>query len=183
MPSVACTSTALWHLRVLAGWLPPGGSEVVRVLAGGYEITNVEAHVDELAGGPHPNRSSSGRWPRRGRVCARLGRSSECAPRSRRRRGAIRGPSERASLAAALRVGCARRISDRIPELRRWASAAAAVVVADERFGHGRELTSTAAIDARRLLGSGLGRHEPRFLRRRPGCRYTVGLRRRVRRA
>ena len=45
-------ATTLWHLRVLAGWLPPGGSDVVRVLAGGHEIANVEAHVDELAGGP-----------------------------------------------------------------------------------------------------------------------------------
>ena len=46
-------ATALWHLRVLAGWLPPGGSDVVRMLAGGHEIANVEAHVAELAGAPH----------------------------------------------------------------------------------------------------------------------------------
>ncbi len=30
--------TTLWHLRVLAGWLPPGGGEDVRVVAGWFEM-------------------------------------------------------------------------------------------------------------------------------------------------
>ena len=37
----AVSATALWHIRVLAGWLPRGGAEVVRTLAGGWEIANV----------------------------------------------------------------------------------------------------------------------------------------------
>jgi hypothetical protein len=148
-------ATTLWHLRVLAGWLPPGGSDVVRVLAGGHEIANVEAHVDELAGGPHADPFELGAlataWPRvRGarsiaEVRAVLARSPWGDP----------GTNERASFAAALRVAWARRNAEWIPDLRRWATAGAAIVVAGERFGNGRELSPAAAIDARRLLGPG----------------------------
>ncbi len=84
-------ATALWHLRVLAGWLPPGGSDVVRVLAGGHEIANIEAHVDELAGAPPRCRSTSGHSARHGRGCEPLGRSVRYGPRSPRHRGAILG--------------------------------------------------------------------------------------------
>ncbi len=148
-------ATTLWHLRVLAGWLPPGGSDVVRMLAGGHEIANIEAHVDELAGAPPTVPFDLGAlgtaWPRVraarsiGEVRAALAMSPWGDP----------GSSERAVFAASLRVAWARRITERIPELRRWASAGAAVVIASERFGNDRELSATAAIDAGRLLGPG----------------------------
>lgn len=148
-------ATALWHLRILAGWLPPGRSDVIRVLAAGHEITNLEAHLDELTGAPHREPFDLGAlataWPRvqatrsTAEVRAALARSPWGDP----------GTSERAPLAASLRVAWARRISERIPELRRWAAAAAALVIAGERFGHDRELSAPSAIDARRLLGPG----------------------------
>ena len=34
----AIGATLLWHLRVLSGWLPRGGAEAVRLLAGGFEV-------------------------------------------------------------------------------------------------------------------------------------------------
>jgi hypothetical protein len=148
-------ATTLWHLRVLAGWLPPGESDVVRVLAGGYEIANITSHVDELAGAdpiaPFELGALTAAWPRtRGtRSMAELRAVLASTP------WGDPGTSERASFAAAMRLAWARRVSERIPELRRWAATAAAVVIASERFGHGRELSSPAAIDARRLLGAG----------------------------
>jgi hypothetical protein len=63
------------------------------------------------------------------------------------------GTDERAALVAALRLAWARRIDERVPELRRWVAALAAVVVAGERFAKARELSSQAAADARRMLG------------------------------
>jgi hypothetical protein len=146
-------ATALWHLRVLAGWLPPGGSDVVRVLAGGHEIANVEAHVDELAGAlptlPFELGALGTAWPRvrAARTIAEVRAALATSP------WGDPGSSERAVFAASLRVAWARRIAERIPELRRWASARAAVVVASERFGNNRELSTTAAVDAGRLLG------------------------------
>ncbi|WP_127783693.1 hypothetical protein [Rhodococcus sp. X156] len=43
-------AAVLWNLRVLAGWLPRDGAEVVRTLAGGFEVANVEAHLARLQG-------------------------------------------------------------------------------------------------------------------------------------
>ena len=42
----AVAGTALWHVRVLAGWTPPRGLEPVRALAAWFEIANVD---DRLA--------------------------------------------------------------------------------------------------------------------------------------
>jgi hypothetical protein len=47
----AVAATPLWHLRVLAGWLPPAGADLVRVLAGWWEVLNVENLLAGLAGG------------------------------------------------------------------------------------------------------------------------------------
>lgn len=38
----AVAGTALWHLRVLAGWLPPEGVALVRALAGWFEMGELE---------------------------------------------------------------------------------------------------------------------------------------------
>ena len=43
--------TVLWHLRVLAGWLPPAAVGRLRALAAWFELVNIEQRVDYLAGG------------------------------------------------------------------------------------------------------------------------------------
>jgi len=148
-------ATALWNLRVLAGWLPPGASDLLRVLAAGHEIANLEAHVDQLAGATSPPPFELGAlstaWPR-----ARTTRSVE-----ELRAVLAASPwgdpdtGERGALAAALRLTWARRVTDLVPELRRWARAGAAVVVAEERFGQGRDLSRSAAVEAGWVLGPG----------------------------
>jgi hypothetical protein len=45
----AIAETSLWHLRVLTGWLPPAGVEIVRALAGWFELANMEARAATLA--------------------------------------------------------------------------------------------------------------------------------------
>jgi len=51
----AVGATLLWHLRVLAGWLPREGSDVIRLLVAGFEIANIEEHLSLLRGGePDP---------------------------------------------------------------------------------------------------------------------------------
>jgi len=44
----AVGDAALWNLRVLAGWLPPMGGEVVRVVAGWFEVQNLIQHALRL---------------------------------------------------------------------------------------------------------------------------------------
>lgn len=46
----AVGATPLWHMRVLAGWLPPAGGDLVRVLAGWWEVRNVENHLAGMTG-------------------------------------------------------------------------------------------------------------------------------------
>ncbi|HLI56617.1 MAG TPA: hypothetical protein VKY26_06220, partial [Actinomycetota bacterium] len=58
-----------------------------------------------------------------------------------------------AELGAALRLAWSGRLAEGLPPARRWATAAAAVVVARERFAHRRNLTPPALADARRLIG------------------------------
>ena len=47
-------ATGLWHLRVLAGWLPPRGVEAVRPFTMWFEMSNILAHVIALARGERP---------------------------------------------------------------------------------------------------------------------------------
>ena len=47
----AIASTLLWHIRVLAGWLPPGGGELMRSLAAWFEIANVRGRLAFFASG------------------------------------------------------------------------------------------------------------------------------------
>jgi len=146
-------ATALWDLRVLAGWLVAGGADMVRILAGGFEIANIESQLGMLAGGRDVRPFELGPlatiWPRvRGcRSSDEVRHALAASP------WGDPGTTEPARLAAALRLAWARRVSDSIPRLRRWAAAAGALIVAGERFVGGRTLGSSAGRDARRLLG------------------------------
>ncbi len=49
----AVSATLLWRLRVLAGWVPPEGAQLLRALAAGFELANTDEHVARLEGRPH----------------------------------------------------------------------------------------------------------------------------------
>ena len=60
--------TLLWHLRVLGGWLPRDGAAMLRLLAGWFEIANVEELLQRMAGRPAGEPLALGAlataWPR-----------------------------------------------------------------------------------------------------------------------
>lgn len=62
----AVSATPLWHLRILAGWLPPAGGELIRSLAGWWEVRNIENALAGLMGGatfpPYELGSLAGAW-------------------------------------------------------------------------------------------------------------------------
>ncbi|MGW7792580.1 hypothetical protein ACWGKX_34665, partial [Streptomyces tricolor] len=63
----AIAATLLWHLRVLAGWLPRGGARLLAPLAAGFEMANVVS----LLPAPDGRRAQAGRRrPRRTAVGA-----------------------------------------------------------------------------------------------------------------
>jgi hypothetical protein len=50
----AVAETSLWHLRVLAGWLPARGVQALRAVAGWFELLDIQSHAWAIAAG--------GRW-------------------------------------------------------------------------------------------------------------------------
>ncbi len=60
----AIAATLLWHFRVLAGWMPWQGTPVLRLLAGVFEILNVEDLL--RAGDGSARRSPRTTWARWG---------------------------------------------------------------------------------------------------------------------
>ncbi|GII75911.1 hypothetical protein Sru01_08930 [Sphaerisporangium rufum] len=144
----AVQACLLWHLRVLAGWLPAEGQVMVRLLARWFEIAN----VDEVLGG--------------GPARFRLGALGTAAPRP----AAVTGPAgERAVRAApfdgepggapprriqlGMRLSWAHEVYGRIRPAAAWAAGAAALLVARERLLDGRPIEGADRRRAEAMLG------------------------------
>jgi hypothetical protein len=131
----ALGATLLWHLRVLAGWLPRGGADTVRLLAAGFEIANVDEHVDGLATGrddsvepisPYRLGALTTSWTRL------AGTTSLAELREQLRASAWGDPGE--ASADAVRVGMrlswAGRLAAAEPDTDGWCTGAGALLVA-----------------------------------------------------
>ncbi|MGZ4717601.1 MAG: hypothetical protein ACXWCB_13010 [Acidimicrobiales bacterium] len=154
----AVARTSLWHLRVLAGWLTPHGAETVRLVAGWYEIADIEAHVAELSGSPSRSHAAASSfelgalavaWPRvraatsPSQVRAILASSPWGDP----------GGTTAAEIAVGLRFSWARRLRDGVRVAEAWAAGDAALTLARETLVFGRSLTTPATAEAVRVLG------------------------------
>jgi hypothetical protein len=145
--------TVLWHLRVLAGWLPAAGAELLRLFAGGFELSNVDEHVRAMAGGRASEPFRLGTLATAWTALASTGSREE-------RRHALAasawgdpgGDSER-ELQLVPRVRWAERVAGRVAAAQPWACGAVALLVAREAVA-GRPLPVVAAAGAGRLLGS-----------------------------
>ncbi len=143
----AIAETLLWHLRILAGWLPAAGAALVRTLAAWFEVANVDARLASLAGdGREPPPFALGglatAWPsfERARSVDEL---VEAVARSVWGKPGGRSPGE---LAIAIRVSWARRVHESVPAAADWVAGAAALLVARELFVAGtREHTAQLA--------------------------------------
>ncbi|MFI9357974.1 hypothetical protein [Streptomyces lydicus] len=147
------TASLLWHLRVLAGWLPRRGVECLRLLAAGFEIANIEGHLRRVSGSeappPYVLGALSTAWSRL--VCA----AEPDALRAALAASPWRDPGgTAASMAVTLRLTAAARTAARIPPAVRWSAARAALLVARERFVHGRPLPAAADGPATGVLGT-----------------------------
>jgi hypothetical protein len=137
----AVETTAVWHLRVLAGWLPPGGAEMVRAFAGRWEIENIEERLVSFRGVAAPTPFALGAlatsWPRIaratsiGQVREMLGASPWSDP----------GGSDAAEITLGLQLGWARRLADVVPSAADWAAGWSALLVARSVFIGGRLAT------------------------------------------
>jgi hypothetical protein len=148
----AVAAATLLRLRVLAGWLPPGGVGVVRALAGWFELVNVEDRLAYLLGHEpgHPFElgslglawSSVAQAQTPGELRAALAASAWGDP----------GSEAPADVHLALRIAWARRVHAEAPEARAWAAGALALLVARELLLQGR---TTPFEGAGTILGDG----------------------------
>jgi len=140
------------QLRVLAAWLPSDGAGLLRVLAGWFELANIEDRLAYLAGGRL--------WPpvQLGVLASVWDAASQFEDPGELRRLLRDSPwgepagDERDEIGLALRFGWARRVARQIPEARGWAAGAAAILLASELVLTGRPPAPTIVPTA--LLGS-----------------------------
>lgn len=149
----ACGATLLWHMRVLAGWLPREGADTMRLLVGGFETANVDEHVARLRGVPHDPTYRLGTletaWSRLEQT-ASLDEVRHVLTTSR---WGDPGSPTPWSISVALRLAWADRVAAGIDEAAPWARAAGALLLAREVAVRGRSLDETLGLRASSLLG------------------------------
>jgi hypothetical protein len=129
----AVADTLLWHLRILAGWLPAAGAALVRALAGWFELVNVDGRLAALASDGHePEPFVLGTLATAWGAAERAHTVEELA-------NALAGPAwgspgghSGAELALGLRVAWGRRVHESAPEAGDWVAGAGALLVARE---------------------------------------------------
>ncbi len=122
-------STLLWHVRILAGWIPGTGTAALRTLAGWFEIANVEA---TKSGGQFFELGAlATAWPSL-RSAVDLRAALTDSPW-----GDPGGSGPRA-IGLGMRTSWALRVATVSAETRPWAAGAAALLAARETFGEAR---------------------------------------------
>jgi hypothetical protein len=149
----AAAATFLWHLRVLAGWLPRDGLEVVRAVAAWYEIANVDELLQRLAGRAEEPAFHLGAlataWPRLAAAGTPAALRAELAISPWGDPGADRADAIR----VVMRLSWAHRLAAISENAANWAAGAVALLVAGERLGAERPFLEPARARAAVLIG------------------------------
>ncbi len=149
----AVAATTLWHYRVLSGWVPAEGVQLLRVLAAGFEIANVDRLLDSYTAtsdlvSTYQLGALATAWPRLAQV------NSTTALRATLARSSWGDPGQDSPWAVrmGMRLAWAHRAVALLPT--RWVLGATALLVARERFVAGHELIGPAGAVAETLLGA-----------------------------
>lgn len=147
-------ATLLWHLRVLGGWAPRGDAQILRVLAGGFEVANTEDRLAQLTG------AEPGPQFRLGALATAWSRI-ETATSSVQVRQALAasawgdpGGDTAAEIHLGMRISWAVRVARTVPQAGRWAGGAAALLAARTVLLAGQKPWPTIIRTATPLLGS-----------------------------
>lgn len=150
----ATHETVLWQLRVLAGWLPAGGTGLLRAVAGGFERDNILALARRLDGRTTPADFELGAlataWPRlsRSTSLADLVAALERSPWGDQGPGGTVVPD-------VLTLVWLRIVAGAAPEARATAAGAAALTVARARLVDRTAPAPRVLELARPLIGRG----------------------------
>jgi hypothetical protein len=149
----AVRQVLLWHLRVLAGWLPPSGVDQIRVLAGWFELANLDEHVRRVTGGEAGPEYRLGAlataWPRL------AGTSTLDELRQALAASAWSDPGAATpwALAVGTRLAWAGRVAAGVPAATAWAAGGAALLVAGQVMVGRRRLPDGSRERAAELIG------------------------------
>ena len=142
----AVAETVLWHVRVLAGWAPPGALEPVRALAAWFELANIDERLTYLEGGTAPSAFELGglgaAWPR----VAGVQSVAELRAALAGTAWGVPGSDDPAAIRLALRLAWARRVIATVAEATAWAAGAVALLLARELFMAGRAAGALAEL-------------------------------------
>jgi len=158
----AVAATLLWHLRILAGWLPASGAALVRALAGWFELTNIDARLAALAGdGREPEPFALGTLSTAWAAAEQARTIDDVADAVAGSAWAVPRAHSPAELALGLRVAWARRVVESAPETAEWVAGAGALVAARELLvansrEHTEQLRRFPGIDDRALSAGSL---------------------------
>ena len=134
----AIAETTLWHVRVLAGWMPPRALELVRALAAWFELVNIENRLAYLAGAdvgsPFALGGLGSAWP----LIAGAQTAVEVREALAGSRWGDPGSADRVAIGAGLRFSWARRVIESVPEAADWAAGAVGLLLARELLLAGR---------------------------------------------
>jgi hypothetical protein len=152
---LAVSATVLWHYRVLGGWVPSDGVQLLRVLAAGFEIANTDQLLRSLGDGSGRERTSPAyrlgalamAWPRLEHA------TSASALRTLLAVSPWGDPGDESPWAVriGMRLAWAHRAVTLLPS--RWVLGATALLVAREQFAAGHVLVPSARRTAESLLG------------------------------
>ncbi len=149
----AVGATLLWHLRVLAGWLPRGGADTVRLLAGGFEVAAVDDHLSGLRGEPtEPTYRLGSLDTAWSRLAATTSVAEVYDVLTTSAWGDPGGVTPWA-VHVGMRIAWADRVVGGVAEAAGWARAGAALLLVRESALGGRGLPEPLALRAARLLG------------------------------
>lgn len=150
----AVAATLLWNARVLSGWLPREGATLLRVLAGWFELANVDERLRTVAGRPAADAFALGALAVADRRLAGCGSIAEVRAVLATSPWGDPGDDTSRAVQAGMRLSWAERVAAAVPPAAPWALGGAALLVAREHLLAGRRLPPGAMSSARRLLGT-----------------------------
>lgn len=130
----AVAETALWHIRVLAGWMPPGALELVRALVAWFELANIEDRLAYLSGADVGSPFALGGLATIWSQLAATQSAAEVRALLSGSRWGDPGADDRRAIGLGLRFSWARRVIDSVPEVADWAAGAVGLLLARELF-------------------------------------------------
>lgn len=149
----AAYDALVWNVRVLGGWVPRGGADLLRVLLAPFEIADVTDHLRRLAGEdvPAPYRlgSLATAWPRLAAAGDPAGLRRALATSA----WGDPGGESPDDIVWAMRLSLADRAVAVAPEAAPWAAGAVALLLARGITLEHPRLTPGARLSAARVVG------------------------------